>query len=113
MGMEILSVRWCSGKINNKGVKMSYLHKYDADGKTLYFVADKASKPSGTFSVKQDYWRGRAVGGNSARVLSQLATLKFTVAEEESEEPKKKSAPRIKRGVSEIIKTFVSSISKE
>jgi len=87
---------------------MSFIHKYDADGKTLYLISDKASKPSGTFSVKQEYWRGRAVGRYNT-VLGQINNLKWTKQEKEVEEPEE-AAPKGKQSLSETIRLFASKM---
>jgi hypothetical protein len=88
---------------------MSYIHKYDADGKTVYLISDKASKPSGTFSIKQEYWRGRAVGRYNT-VLGQINNLSWTKKETaEEEEPTEKE--KIIRA-SKIASSFLDRIKQ-
>jgi len=87
---------------------MSYIHKYDADGKTVYLISDKASKPSGTFSIKQEYWRGRAVGRYNT-VLGQINNLNWTKKEiDEPEEDEKK-----KVRASKVATSFITLITPE
>ena len=88
-----------------------FLHKYVVDGKTLYLMADKATKPSGTFSIKQEDWRGRALGRYNT-VIQQMDNLTFTKKETEVAEPEEEKAPGKKSSVSEVIRKFVSSISE-
>lgn len=88
---------------------MNYLHKYSVEGNTLYVVDDKSSKPSGTFTVKQKDWRGRALGKYGI-VLSQLGALSFSKKDSELEkkpEPEQEKAPEQKiRALTEAIRKY-------
>lgn len=69
---------------------MAYLHKYIVDGKSIYIISDKATKPSGTLSLKQEDWRGRALG-RFGTVVEQLKNLSWTKKEDaDSEEAPQK-----------------------
>lgn len=96
---------------------MKYIHKYVADGKTLFLLTDSPTKASGTFSVKQEDWQGRALGRFST-VAGQLEKLSFTkeekVVEEKEETGKveeKEKTPK-KACVSNILRDLASTIQE-
>jgi hypothetical protein len=90
---------------------MSYLHKYTAGGKTLYLVSDKASKPSGTFTVTQKNWDGRAVGSYTNTILDRLPELKWTKKEKEEETPAEKEKKMAR--VSKVVTSFLEKVSAD
>jgi hypothetical protein len=85
---------------------MSFLHRYTVDGKNLYLVSDKVAKPSGTLTVKQEDWRGRATGKYNT-VVSQLGALSWTKEEKEPAGEHGPEAPKGKRAVSEAIRSIL------
>ena len=91
---------------------MKYLHKYIVDGTQIFILNNSASKPSGTLSVKQEDWRGRALG-RFGTVVGQLENLKFSKKEEELpvEEPGPKEIGK-KSCVSKIVRDFASTIKE-
>jgi hypothetical protein len=75
---------------------MKYLHRYAVDNTPIFVLSNSPSKPAGTFSIKQEDWRGRALG-RFGTVIGQLEGLKFSkkdspVEEEETPEIKAKKA---------------------
>ncbi len=64
---------------------MKYLHKYVVGETPIFILTEKPTKPSGTFSIKQEDWRGRALG-RFGSVVSQLENLSFTKKEKEQAE---------------------------
>lgn len=91
---------------------MKYLHKYVVDGKTLFLLSDGPTKASGTLSIKQENWQGRALGRYST-VVGQLENLNFTKEEKVKEEEKEKKAPASKKAcVSKILRDVVSTIQE-
>jgi hypothetical protein len=91
---------------------MKYLHKYVVDGTPIFVLKDSASKPSGTYSMKQEDWRGRALG-RFGTVVGQLENLKFSKKEEDvSEEPGQEEVVEKKSCVSKIVRDVVSKIKE-
>ena len=72
---------------------MSYLHKYDLEGKKIYVLSDAMSKPSGSITLRQKDWEGRALGRYNT-VMSQLEKLKFTKEDKPEEEPEEMEAKK-------------------
>jgi len=89
---------------------MKYLHKYIVDGTPIFVLNSSASKPSGTFSMKQEDWRGRALG-RFGTVVGQLENLNFSKKEEAVPEEEKVESPK-KSCVSKVIRAFVSTIKE-
>jgi hypothetical protein len=89
------------------------LHKYVVDGKKVYVLSDKVSKPSGTLTLRQKDWEGRALGRFNT-VVEQISNLKFTkeTPEEVPEAAPEKGKSR-KASVSEVIRKFSGIITKE
>ena len=92
---------------------MKYLHKYIVDGTSIFILNNGASKPSGTLSVKQEDWRGRALG-RFGTVVGQLENLKFSKKEEDVlEEPVQEEIPGKKKScVSKVVRDLATSIKE-
>jgi hypothetical protein len=70
---------------------MKYIHKYVVDGNVFLLLSDKSTKPAGTFSLKQEDWKGRALG-RFGTVVGQLNNLSWTKKDETPEEKEKKAS---------------------
>ena len=72
-----------------------YLHKYLVNKVPVFILTSSQSKPAGTFSIKQEDWRGRALG-RFGTVIGQLDNLAFSKKdipeEEETVEAKARKA---------------------
>jgi len=66
---------------------MNYLHKYVVDGKNFYLISDQQSKPTGTFVLKQEDWKGKALQKNRM-TIGLLESLEFSRKEIPKEEKK-------------------------